>query len=180
MFHAPLFLLYLCIAIRDEIPFAARWKILVCTFINQDPKKMTKFQIFNHKVFGEIRTVTNEKGETFFVGKDVAKALGYKDTSDALKKHVDADDKLSRQIADSGQRRNTIFINESGLYALILSSKLEQARAFKRARQVHHGGCQEGETAAGDGQGKGWQHGEHMEEAMLCGTDGRWQFPEER
>ena len=75
--------------------------------------------------------MTDEKGETFFVGKDVAKALGYKDTSDALKKHVDNDDKLSRQIADSGQKRTTIIINESGLYALVLSSKLPQARVFK-------------------------------------------------
>ena len=89
-------------------------------------------QIFKNDQFGEIRTMTNERGETFFVGKDVAKALGYRDTSDALKKHVDAEDKLSRQIADSGQRRKVIFINESGLYSLILSSKLEQARAFKR------------------------------------------------
>ena len=83
-------------------------------------------------MFGEVRTMTNENGETFFVGKDVAKALGYKDTSDALKKHVDDEDKLSRQIADSGQRRTTIIINESGLYSLVLSSKLPQAKEFKR------------------------------------------------
>ena len=66
-----------------------------------------------------------------FVGKDVATALGYKDTSDAIRKHVDGDDKLGRQIADSGQRRTITFINESGLYSLILSSKLPQAKAFK-------------------------------------------------
>ena len=83
-------------------------------------------------MFGEVRTMTNENGETFFVGKDVANALGYKDTSDALKKHVDDEDKLSRQIADSGQRRTTIIINESGLYSLVLSSKLPQAKEFKR------------------------------------------------
>ena len=99
----------------------------------------------------------------------------------AIATHVEVDDSLKWGLIDSkGRTQQTIFINESGLYALILSSKLEQARVFKRARQVHHGGCQEGETAAVDGQGKGWQHGEHMEEAMLCGTDGRWQFPEER
>ena len=92
----------------------------------------SNIQIFTSDVFGEIRTMTNEKGETFFVGKDVAKALGYKDTNDAMKKHVDLEDKLTRQIADSGQRRMVIFINESGLYSLILSSKLEQAKAFKR------------------------------------------------
>ena len=67
-----------------------------------------------------------------FVGKDVAQALGYSNTRDALNKHVDAEDKLESQIATSGQRRTTIIINESGLYSLILSSKLPQARAFKR------------------------------------------------
>lgn len=93
---------------------------------------MQEIQIFKHEVFGEIRTMTDEKGDVFFVGKDVAKVLGYRDTSDALKKHVDTEDKLTRQIADSGQRRNVIFINESGLYSLVLSSKLPQAKAFKR------------------------------------------------
>ena len=76
--------------------------------------------------------MTNERGETFFVGKDVAKALGYTDTQKAIKMHVDNDDKLTRQIVVSGQRRQIIFINESGLYSLILSSKLEQAKLFKR------------------------------------------------
>ena len=93
---------------------------------------MKEIQIFKHEVFGEIRTMTDEKGEVFFVGKDVAKVLGYRDTSDALKKHVDTEDKLTRQIVVSGQRRNIIFINESGLYSLVLSSKLPQAKAFKR------------------------------------------------
>ena len=76
--------------------------------------------------------MTNEKGETFFVGKDVAKALGYKNAPDAISKHVDDEDKLESQIAISGQNRKTIIINESGLYSLILASKLEQAKAFKR------------------------------------------------
>jgi len=58
-------------------------------------------------LFGEIRTLTDERGEPLFVGKDVAKALGYKDSSDALKKHVENEDKLSRRITDSGQRRKT-------------------------------------------------------------------------
>ena len=88
-------------------------------------------QIFKNDTFGEIRTC-QVKNQIMFVGKDVAKALGYKDTSDAMKKHVDMEDKLTRQIADSGQRRKNIFINESGLYSLILSSKLPQAKAFKR------------------------------------------------
>lgn len=83
---------------------------------------------------GEIRTMTNEKGETFFVGKDVAKALGYKNTNDALSKHVEDEDKTTLAICDSGSnyKSNVIIINESGLYSLILSSKLEQAKAFKR------------------------------------------------
>ena len=66
------------------------------------------------------------------MGKDVATALGYKDTSDALKKHVESEDKLTRRFADSGQNRQMWIINESGLYSLILSSKLESAKRFKR------------------------------------------------
>ena len=85
---------------------------------------MADFQIFKHDLFGAIRTMTNEKGESFFVGKDVAESLGYSDPQKALKMHVDEDDKLPRQIVVSGQRRKVIFINESGLYSLILSSKL--------------------------------------------------------
>ena len=92
----------------------------------------TNIQIFNHEMFGEIRTMTDEKGETFFVGKDVAKALGYSNPLKAIRDHVDAEDKKGERIVHSGQGRNIIFINESGLYALVLSSKLEQARAFKR------------------------------------------------
>ena len=71
---------------------------------------MEEIKIFNHKMFGEIRAMTAENGEVLFVGKDVAKALGYRDTSDALKKHVDFEDKLTRQIADSGQRRKVFLI----------------------------------------------------------------------
>ncbi len=93
---------------------------------------MKEIQIFKNELFGNIRTMTNEKGETYFVGKDVAEALGYSDPQKALKMHVDNEDKLTRQIVVSGQRRNIIFINESGLYALVLSSKLPTAKAFKR------------------------------------------------
>ena len=69
---------------------------------------------------------------TKFVGKDVAEALGYSDPQKAIRMHVDDDDKLTGQIVVSGQNRNVIIINESGLYALILSSKLPQAKTFKR------------------------------------------------
>lgn len=71
-------------------------------------------------------------GQPWFVGKDVAKNLGYVDTSDAMKKHVDEDDKLTRRFADSGQNRKMYIINESGLYSLIMSSKLPTAKQFKR------------------------------------------------
>ena len=92
---------------------------------------MNNIQVFKHKMFGEIRTMTNEKGETFFVGKDVATALGYNNTTKAIRDHVDDEDKLEERIVLSGQNRNVILINESGLYSLILSSQLEQAKAFK-------------------------------------------------
>ena len=92
----------------------------------------TAIQVFNNPQFGDIRTLAKENGETFFVGKDVAKALGYSDPQKAIKMHVDSEDKLTRQIVVSGQKRNVIFIDESGLYSLILSSKLPQAKQFKR------------------------------------------------
>ena len=95
---------------------------------------MDKIQIFKHKLFGDIRTMTNENGETFFVGKDVAQALGYVKPENAVAIHVDAEDKTSTLIQGSGSnyKSKTIIINESGLYSLILSSKLAQAKAFKR------------------------------------------------
>ncbi len=91
----------------------------------------TAIQIFTSEVFGEIRTC-QVNNQIMFVGKDVATALGYVDQPKAIKMHVDSEDKLTRQIVVSGQMRNVTFINESGLYALILSSKLPQAKAFKR------------------------------------------------
>lgn len=87
-------------------------------------------EIFNFKG-QEVRTVTINN-EPYFVGKDVADILGYSNSRDALSKHVDSDDKLTSQIATAGQNRNQTIINESGLYSLILSSKLPQAKEFKR------------------------------------------------
>lgn len=89
-----------------------------------------EIMLFKNEEFGEVRTLVID-GEPWFVGKDVATILGYKDTSDALKKHVDTEDKLSRRFADSGQNREMYVINESGLYSLVLSSKLPKAREFK-------------------------------------------------
>lgn len=92
---------------------------------------MNAMTVFRDERFGEVRTVTIN-GEPWFVGKDIASVLGYRDTSDALKKHVDTEDKLTGRFADSGQNREMYIINESGLYSLILSSKLPQAKEFKR------------------------------------------------
>ena len=91
---------------------------------------MNELQIFNSEEFGDIRTVTIEN-EPWFVGKDVATALGYADTFGALKKHIMDKDKLVCQIDSAGQKRDVTVINESGLYALIFGSKLESARRFK-------------------------------------------------
>ena len=94
-------------------------------------EQQSQIQVFNNTEFGNIRSM-EIGGEPWFVGKDVAAALGYRDTSDALKKHGDTDDKLSRQFADSGQNRTMYIINESGLYSLIIGSKLDGAKRFKR------------------------------------------------
>lgn len=87
-------------------------------------------QLFNFEN-QQVRTLTINE-EPYFVGKDIATILGYKNTKDALLKHVDEEDKLGTQIATSGQRREMTIINESGLYSLILSSKLPNAKKFKR------------------------------------------------
>lgn len=92
---------------------------------------MNELQIFKNNEFGEIKTLTIN-GEPYFVGKDVASILGYKDTSDAMKKHVDVEDKLTRRFADSGQNREMYIINESGVYSLVFGSKLPTAKKFKR------------------------------------------------
>ena len=93
----------------------------------------TTIQIFTSDIFGEIRTC-QVNNQIMFVGKDVATALGYKNPSNALQVHVDTDDKTTYpiQVSGSNYKTTTLFINESGLYALILSSKLPQAKAFKR------------------------------------------------
>ena len=95
---------------------------------------MNKMMTFRNLEFGAIRTISNEQGEPMFCGKDVAEALGYKKPENAVAKHVDTEDKTTTLIQGSGSNYKTqaIFINESGLYALILSSKLESAKRFKR------------------------------------------------
>lgn len=99
---------------------------------------MNELQIFNSEEFGEIRTVMID-GEPWFVGKDVATALGYSNATKAIRDHVDEDDKkmgvqnVTPSITDSlGRIQYPVWINESGLYSLILSSKLPSAKRFKR------------------------------------------------
>lgn len=88
-------------------------------------------QVFTNKMFGSVRIVEREDG-IWFVGKDVAQALGYSNKGKAIQNHVDNEDKLTSQIGNSGQNRQMYLINESGLYSLILSSKLPSAKQFKR------------------------------------------------
>ena len=92
-----------------------------------------EIQIFKDERFGEVRTMVIN-GEPWFVGKDVAEVLGYKSPSVAICENVDSEDKTTFVISESGSKykSKTTFINESGLYALILSSKLPQAKEFKR------------------------------------------------
>lgn len=92
---------------------------------------MDTLKVFENPAFGKISALTIE-GEPWFVGRDVASVLGYKDCDQAIRAHVDAEDKLTRDFNGSGQNRKMTVINESGLYSLILSSKLDSAKAFKR------------------------------------------------
>ena len=92
----------------------------------------TAIQIFTSEIFGEIRTC-QVNNQIMFVGKDVAQALGYAKPENAIATHVDVDDKTTTLIQGTGSnyKSKVIIINESGLYSLILSSKLPQAKAFK-------------------------------------------------
>ena len=92
---------------------------------------MNQLEIFKNREFGEIRTVTVD-GEPWFVAKDIAEILQYTNTQKAIRDHVDEEDKLTERIVLSGQNREVICINESGLYSLILSSKMPGAKRFKR------------------------------------------------
>lgn len=88
-------------------------------------------RIFSNRMFGGIRTMLINE-QPYFVGVDIAAVLGYSNTRDAIAKHIDDEDKATVAIHDGRQKRNIIAINESGLYSLILSSKLPSAKAFKR------------------------------------------------
>ena len=92
---------------------------------------MSNLITFENMEFGKL-TVMEKDGEFFFIGKEVAEKLGYSNTRDALVRHVDIDDKADVVFHDGRQRRSMVSINESGLYSLILSSKLPQAKEFKK------------------------------------------------
>ncbi|MGG3535077.1 BRO family protein [Bacillus tropicus] len=92
---------------------------------------MNQLQVFNNEEFGQVRTVIQGE-DVWFVAKDVAEVLGYNNTSKAIQMHVDEDEKADLPIWDGRQNRNQKVINESGLYSLILSSKLPSAKKFKK------------------------------------------------
>lgn len=92
---------------------------------------MSKLITFENMKFGKL-TVIEKDGEFFFIGKEVAEKLGYINPQKAIRDHIEDEDKLTERFVQSGQGRNMYIINESGLYSLILSSKLPQAKEFKR------------------------------------------------
>lgn len=94
---------------------------------------MNELHIFENEEFGQVRTMTID-GEPWFVGKDIARALGYgegKSLNNAVANHVDEEDKGVTEMVTPGGRQSMTIINESGLYALIFGSKLESAKKFK-------------------------------------------------
>ena len=114
-------------AIRFTYRIIYKTYLIIITIMNNT------IQIFENEEFGAIRTMSDQQGEPMFCGKDVCDALGYKAARNALAQHVHEDDKTTALIQCTGSSYKTqaIFINESGLYSLILSSKLEAARRFK-------------------------------------------------
>lgn len=99
--------------------------------MENNQQQNNQVQVFNSNQFGEVRVIMQD-GEPWFVGKDVAEILGYTNTPKAIRDHIDNEDKLTERIVLAGQNREVIIINESGLYSLILSSKLPSTKAFKR------------------------------------------------
>lgn len=99
--------------------------------INEMNNLVQNLKVFKNEEFGQVRATSINK-EPWFVGKDIASILGYANTSDALKKHVDKEDKGVAKCDTLGGKQTLTVINESGLYSLILSSKLPNAKKFKR------------------------------------------------
>lgn len=98
---------------------------------DKDNNEGKELQIFNNPEFGEVRTTVID-GEPWFVGKDVADNLGYQNGSRDINRHTDEEERRKDMISDGTQLKETILINESGLYSLVLSSKLPTAKKFKR------------------------------------------------
>ncbi len=93
---------------------------------------MQELAIFENAEFGQVRTRLDERGDIWFVGKDICKALGYTNSNKAIADHVDEEDKLNNESLSSLGQRGGWLINESGMYSLILRSRLEKAKLFKR------------------------------------------------
>lgn len=109
---------------------------LVVLLLHEDrterTKKMDRIKTFKNKEFGTVRTIVKD-GEPWFVGKDVAEILGYTKARNAIARHVDDDDKNDAPFQGVlGGKQTMTIINESGLYSLILGSKLPKAKTFKR------------------------------------------------
>lgn len=98
---------------------------------NQTETWINGMKIFKHPQFGNLTVIKKEDDELWFIGKEVAEKLGYKDTPKAVKAHVDTDDKGVGILPTPGGTQQMTIINESGLYSLILSSKLPSAKEFK-------------------------------------------------
>lgn len=92
---------------------------------------MNELQVFNNEMFGNVRVLL-QGDEPWFVGKDVADTLGYQNGSRDVNRHTDEEDRTKTMLFDGNQNKETILINESGLYSLVLSSKLPNAKQFKR------------------------------------------------
>ena len=92
---------------------------------------MNELKAFENPAFGQVRTIEIDN-EPWFVGKDVAEALGYSNPQEAIRTHVESEDKGVSEILTPGGKQEVTIINESGLYSLILSSKLPGAKEFKR------------------------------------------------
>lgn len=97
---------------------------------SESSTSVTSLLLFSNSEFKHVRTMMID-GEPWFVGKDIADILGYTNTAKAIRDHVDNEDKLTERIVLSGQNREMYIINESGLYSLIISSKLPSAKRFK-------------------------------------------------
>lgn len=108
----------------------APYKRKITKKLRKEKTKMNELQLFSFENH-EVRSLLIND-EPYFVGKDVAEVLGYERADNAIRNHIDKEDKLMHQISASGQNRNMTIINESGLYSLVLSSKLPSAKKFKR------------------------------------------------